>query len=137
MKAIAREELEHENYRVVEEPLAPPTDRISWSAYRPDLLGYRFEPGDEEVVIVECETHPDMRRFYAKNYSSLWFQPLLFQRGSIRRILAVPQGRLGLVDARLRDRWEIWVLGRAHPMCRIGRLGAMPVAPPPSSCEAD
>lgn len=67
MKAIVTEELEHENYRVLEEPLAPPNGRISWSAYRPDLLGYRLERDEEELVIVECETHPDMRRFGKKN----------------------------------------------------------------------
>ncbi len=122
MKSIVRGELEHENYSVLEEPPFPPNRRISWSAYRPDLLGYRVERGEEELVIVECETHPSMRRFELKNHSSLWFQPFLFQRGSIRRILAVPQGKLGAVDVRLRREWEIWVLGTARPMCRIGPL---------------
>ncbi len=65
----------------------------------------------EELVLVECETHPNMKRLGAKNFSSVWFQPYLFRRGSVRRILAVPQGRLGSVDMKIRDRWEIWVVG--------------------------
>jgi hypothetical protein len=39
MKAIVKHELEHERYAVVEEPLFPPGDKVSWSSYRPDLLG--------------------------------------------------------------------------------------------------
>jgi hypothetical protein len=111
MKKIVRERLEEEKYVVVEELLFPPSGRLFWSAYRPDLLGYRRGQGSEEVVLVECETNPNMRRFGSKNYSSVWFQPLLFRSGSVRRILAVPRGRLRQVDMRLRSGWEIWVVG--------------------------
>lgn len=116
MKAIVRHELEQERYSVMEEPPFPPGEKVSWSCYRPDLLGYRAENGAEEIVLVECETHPNMRRLGAKNHSSVWFQPHLFRRGSIRRILAVPQGRLGSVDMRIRDRWEVWVVGATSAM---------------------
>jgi hypothetical protein len=61
-----------------------------------------------------------MKRFQAKNFSSVWFQPFLFQTGSIRRVLAVPRGTLGAVDLRLRTEWEIWILGKELPMCKIG-----------------
>ncbi len=116
MKAIVRHELEHERYAVVEEPLFPPGEKVTWSSYRPDLLGYRSESGTEEIVLVECETHPNMRRLGAKNASSVWFQPYLFRKGSVRRILAVPQGKLGAVDMRIRDRWEVWVVGASSAM---------------------
>jgi hypothetical protein len=111
MKTIVREELEHERYAVVEEPLFPPRRKVYWRSYRPDLLGYRSEGGLEELVLVECETRPNMRRLGAKNHSSVWFQPYLFRRGSIRRILAVPKGRLRSVDMKIRDEWEVWVVG--------------------------
>jgi len=111
MKTIVRAELEHERYAVVEEPLYPPGKKAHWSSYRPDLLGYRSEGGVEELVLVECETRPNMKRLGAKNHSSVWFQPYLFRRGSIRRILAVPQGRLRAVNMKIRDEWEVWVLG--------------------------
>ncbi len=116
MKAIVRQELEQERYAVVEEPLFPPRKKVAWSSYRTDLLGYRSEGGVEELVLVECETHPNMRRLGAKNASSVWFQPYLFRRGSVRRILAVPQGRLGAVDMRIRERWEVWVVGSSSAM---------------------
>jgi hypothetical protein len=111
MKSIVRAELEHERYAVVEEPLHPPGKKAHWRSYRPDLLGYRSEGGVEELVLVECETRPNMKRLGAKNHASVWFQPYLFRRGSIRRILAVPQGRLRAVDMKIRDEWEVWVLG--------------------------
>ena len=129
MKAIMRAELERGGYRVLEEPLFPPSRRVFWSSYRPDLLGYRKEMGEEELVIVECETHPNVRRFASKNYSSLWFQPFLFEGGSIRRLLAVPQGGLHGVNLGLRKEWEVWVLGRKGPLCKIGLLGEPEVVP--------
>ena len=122
MKAIVRAELEKQRYALVEEPLFPPRGKVYWSTYRPDLMGYRSEEGTEELVIVECETKPSMRRFGLKNHSSVWFQPFLFRRGSVKRILAVPQGRLRGVDMRLRQQWEIWVLG---PNSALGKFGAL------------
>jgi hypothetical protein len=116
MKVIVRHELERERYTVLEEPPLPPGRKLSWSSYRPDLLGYRTEDGAEEIVLVECETHPNMRRLGAKNHLSVWFQPRLFRRGSVRRVLAVPQGRLRSVDMKIRDRWEVWVVGATSAM---------------------
>ena len=111
MKAVVRQELENERYAVVEEPLSPPREKVTWTSYRPDLLGYRSENGSEELVLVECETHPNMRRLREKKVSSVSFQSYLFRNGSVRKILAVPQGKLGSVDLRIRDRWEVWVVG--------------------------
>ena len=116
MKAIVRHELELERYAVVEEPLSPPRDKASWTSYRPDLMGYRSEGGAEQLVLVECETHPNMKRLGTKNYSSVWFQPYLFRRGSVRRILAIPQGSLRSVDMKIRNKWEIWVVGSNAPL---------------------
>jgi len=121
MKAIVRQALERERYYVVEEPLAPPAEKVAWTSYRPDLMGYRSENGTEELVLVECETHPNMKRLREKNTSSVSFQPYLFRRGSVRRILAVPQGKLRSVDLRIRDSWEVWVVG---PTSAIDRYPA-------------
>ena len=122
MKAVMRRELELAGYAVVEEPALPPRKRVSWRAYRPDLLAYRSEGGREELVLVECETRPNMKRLGAKNTSSVWFQPYLFRRGSVRRILAVPQGRLKSVDLRFREKWEVWVVGASTPLAKYPML---------------
>ena len=122
MKTIVRAELEHERYAVVEEPLFPPGRKAHWRSYRPDLLGYRSEGGMEELVLVECETRPNMKRLGAKNHSSVWFQPYLFRRGSIRRILAVPRGRLRAVDMSIRDEWEVWVVGANSLVERLSKI---------------
>ena len=119
MKKIVRGELELDRYTVIEEPIFPPTRRISWEAYRPDLLGFRSDSLTEEIAVVECETHPSMPRFTSKNHSSLWFQPSVLRDGSIRRILAVPSGKLHAVNLGLRQNWEIWVLGSTHPLEKI------------------
>jgi len=111
MKTVIRQDLERQRYAVVEEPLVPPGEKVTWTSYRPDLLGYRSENGKEELVLVECETHPNMRRLREKNTSSVSLQPSLFRHGSVRRILAVPRGKLGAVDLRIRDTWEVWVVG--------------------------
>ena len=115
MKAVVRKELEQERYTVVEEPSSPP-DGVAWRSYRPDLLGYRLEGENEEIVLVECETRPNMRRLKAKNSASAWFQPRIQGQGSLRRILAVPQGKLGAVDMRVRDTWEVWVIGSSSSL---------------------
>ncbi len=124
MKEVIRGELERERYSVVEEPLFIPGEKVAWSSYRPDLMGYRREDGSEEIVLVECETRPSMRRFGLKNHSSVWLQPGLPMNGSVRRILAVRRGWLRAVDMGLRSQWEIWVLGDAGPIIQIPRVGS-------------
>ena len=123
MKAVVRQELERERYAVVEEPLLPPGDKVTWTSYRPDLLGYRSENGTEELVLVECETHPNMKRLREKKASSVSFQPYLFRYGSVRRILAVPRGKLGSVDLRVRESWEVWVVGAVATIDRYPIFG--------------
>jgi len=122
MKRIVRGELEREGFTVIEEPLFPPTRWISWEAYRPDLLGFRSDAQREELAVVECETHPSMPRFSAKNFASLWFEPSVLSEGSLRRILAVPRGKLHVVDLGLRQQWEIWVLGSTQPLEKISSI---------------
>jgi hypothetical protein len=119
MKRMVRDDLEAESYRVIEEPLFPPVSWIHWDCYRPDLLGLKSDDRSEQLVIVECETHPSMRRFVSKNYGSLWFEPSVTRDGSIRRILAVPRGKLSALDLKLRHGWEIWVMGSTAPVTKI------------------
>lgn len=111
MKETVRRELRREGYVTLEEPLFPPSRRIRWSGYRPDLLGFRRGDAAEEIALVECETRPNMRRFREKNYSTVWFQPTVLSSGSVRKILAVPRGKLRAVDRRVVGEWEVWVLG--------------------------
>jgi hypothetical protein len=123
MKSIVREDLEVDDYTVVEEPLFPPADWLHWESYRPDLLGLKSDGRSEQLVIAECETHPNMKRFLAKNYGSLWFQPSVYCDGSIRRILAIPRGRLAALDMQLRQNWEIWIIDVAAHVLKIASIG--------------
>lgn len=126
MKAIVKGELEMDRFVVLEEPQLPPGHRMFWSAYRPDLIAYRPERGEEEVVLVECETRPNMRRLEAKNLSSVWFQPSIYEEGVVTKILAVPRGKLGSVDMDIRRGWQVWVLGSSSCMAKLSILPASP-----------
>ena len=119
MKRVVREELADEGFMVIEEPKFPPSMKMHWSSYRPDLLAYKSDELWEELAVVECETHPNMVRFASKNFASLWFQPYLFRQSRIRWILGIPQGRLSSVDLELRRQWEIWILGIRRPVWKF------------------
>ncbi|QQG48156.1 MAG: hypothetical protein HY247_05210 [archaeon] len=129
MKDVVRAELERDEYAVIEEPLFPPGRRLSWSRYRPDLLCYRRRGGAEELVFVECETRPNMKRFLSKNFMSVSFQSYLFSNSTVRRILAVPRGKLDSVDMVLRSEWEVWVLGHKGPIQKAERTLARQARP--------
>ncbi len=131
MKRVVRSQLERDSYYLMEEPPSFHRGRLSWSRYRPDLLGYRRAGRKEELVIVECETHPNMQRFRTKRYDSLSLQSNLIASASVRRILAVPQGRLKRVDLRVRESWEVWVVGRRGTLeiLRTARLSSVDGGP--------
>lgn len=124
MKSIVRAELEREAYQVIEEPLSPPGERVSWESYRPDLLGYRRVSDREEMVLVECETRPNMKRLALKKHGTVTLQSFLFRESSVRRILVVPQGKLSSVDMAVRGEWEVWVVGRRNLMGKAGTVTA-------------
>jgi len=124
MKRFVKTVLESERYRVVEEPLYPPARWVHWERYRPDLLGLRSDERSEQLAIVECETHPSMQRFASKNFDSLWFEPSVLRAGSIRRILAIPRGKLSALDLRIRKQWEVWVIGTNGPALKISILAS-------------
>jgi hypothetical protein len=121
MKSMVREELEAEDFDVVEEPNFSTSKRVHWSCYRPDLLAYRGHESGEELAVVECETRPSMKRFTSKNFASFWFQPYLFEIARVRWILAIPQGSLHSINLELREQWEIWILGQNRPLWKIGQ----------------
>jgi hypothetical protein len=123
MKANVAAELSSQGYSIYEEPLHPPTSRLSWFAYRPDLLGVRVTDGAEEFVFVECETKPRTRRISSKNLRSVGLQSSLFRAPRLKKILVIPRGRLRAVDRELRTSWEIW-LASDGGFYKIPHLGA-------------
>ncbi len=128
MKSVVRLELERDGYAVVEEPTVAPGEKVHWTSYRPDLLGYRTKGDEEELMIVECETRPNMKRLGAKNFSSVWFEAHLYGQGTLRKILVVPQGRLRAVDMPVKGGWEVWVVGRRTIMARFPKPDMAPAA---------
>ena len=111
MKSSVAEELEKENYLVFEEPLFPPNREVSWHTYRPDLFGVRSSSECKEYAFVECETRPNINRLLRKRYDTICVQTDLQRRSSVRRILAIPRGKLTAMDLIIRHEWEVWIVG--------------------------
>jgi hypothetical protein len=111
MKSSVAEDLEKENYLIFEEPLFPPTRDITWHTYRPDLFGVRASTESKEYAFVECETRPNIQRLTRKRYDTISVQTDLQRLSSVRRILAVPRGKLTAMDLRVRHDWEVWIVG--------------------------
>jgi hypothetical protein len=116
MKALISKDLEGEGYWMMEEPLFPPGEEVSWFAYRPDLFGVRASGGSRDYVIVECETHPNMKRLLAKRFSSLSIQTQLARHCGLKKILAVPSGTLSAIDMGIRREWDVWIVGNRSLM---------------------
>lgn len=109
MKDRVSRELEVEGYTVFYEPSFPPSRFLTWSSYRPDILGVRTGAAGQEYVFVECETRPSGRRIAGKNFASVDVQARLNSDVSLRRILVVPRGKLRGVDRATRRSWETWI----------------------------
>ena len=65
-KDVLCEELEKEGYHLYVEPSESPLERLSWSYYRPDVLGVSCKENECKVVLVECETTPKSGRINEK-----------------------------------------------------------------------
>jgi hypothetical protein len=111
MKESVWRELVAEGYSVFFEPPYAPSRFLSWTSYRPDLLGIRDSAARQEYAFVECETRPSGRRLASKNFRSVEVQTRLNAEMHVRGILVVPRGRLASVDSSVRLSWETWIYG--------------------------
>jgi hypothetical protein len=110
LKDDASRELQKDGYKIFYEPAFPPLPGVGWSAYRPDLFGQRDSSDGEDFVLVECETHPSMRKLAMKNSSRIWMQTHISHSDRLRRILVIPPGSLRRLDLSVRQKWEIWIV---------------------------
>jgi len=125
MKERTSWELAKEGYRIFVEPAFAPSSFLTWSEYRPDIVGVKLRPAREEYAIVECETRPSARKLDSKNFRSVEIQGRINSEVSLRRILVVPRGTLGRFDSSVRRSWETWI----YEGCNFQRLpmaGTMP-----------
>jgi len=110
------EELGREGYEIYVEPPNPPLGRLTWSSYRPDILGVIREEIGLSVVLAECETNPDVRRVKTKTSKigrTFKMQKRLNEKHLIRLLLVIPAGALHKVNHRpIRSFWEIWIVNK-------------------------
>ena len=114
LKEAALTELEKEGYYLYVEPSDPPSWRLNWSLYRPDIAGTLTNEVEFWFVLVECETKPNIRRIrrkISKIRKSLTFQNRLNETYLFRLLLVIPAGMLERVNySEVRLRWEIWIV---------------------------
>jgi hypothetical protein len=114
LKDAALAELEREGYYLYVEPSDPPSWRLNWSLYRPDIAGTLADEVEFWFVLVECETKPSIRRIrrkISKIRNSLTFQNRLNETYLFRLLLVIPAGMLERVNCSdIRLRWEIWIV---------------------------
>jgi hypothetical protein len=114
LKEAALTELEKEGYYLYVEPSDPPSWRLDWSLYRPDIAGTFTNEAEFWFVLVECETNPNIKRIrrkVSKIKGRLTFQNRLNETYLFRLLLVIPAGMLNRVNCSdVRLRWEIWIV---------------------------
>jgi hypothetical protein len=109
-------ELLAEGYILYAEPLGSPVKRISWSAYRPDLLGLQVTHNTFKLVFVECETVPTKTRVNQKTErikASFRFQKRLHESHHLRSLLIIPPLTFNKINCKtIRRFWEIWIINQ-------------------------
>jgi hypothetical protein len=114
LKQAARCELEKEGYDLYLEPSESPVNVLSWTHYRPDVLGLTCQETEFELAIIECETNPTVRRLIEKRLKirrQICFQKRLDQKNLFRLLLVIPPGTLRKVNTcSVRKLWEIWIV---------------------------
>jgi hypothetical protein len=115
-KQCVMKELLAEGYILYAEPLGSPVKRISWSAYRPDILGLHVTPNTFKLVFVECETAPTKTRVSQKMErikTSFRFQKRLNESHQLRSLLIIPPLTLNKINCKtIRSFWEIWIINQ-------------------------
>jgi hypothetical protein len=113
-KQSVMNELLDEGYLLYAEPLGSPVNRISWSAYRPDILGLQVTHNTFKLVFVECETAPTKTRVNHKTErirTSFHFQKRLYESHQLRSLLIIPPLTLNKINCKtIRSFWEIWII---------------------------
>jgi hypothetical protein len=115
MKDSVASELSYEGYQLHVEPLNPPLDRLTWSYYRPDILGLKDGESKMRVVFAECETNPCISRIKGKNtqVKRIVLQTFLDENHELRLILAIPCRMFSRVNiSQVRRLWEIWIINQ-------------------------
>jgi len=126
LKTVAFSELEKAGYDLFVEPSESPVARLSWSFYRPDILGILSSETEFKLILVECETDPRMGRVRGKGVRIrryLTFQRRLNETCDTRLLLVVPSGKLRAINALdVRRLWEIWIVNYdGKVVCKIPR----------------
>jgi hypothetical protein len=127
LKGVVLNELEREGYDLYIEPPKPPTPRLKWNSYRPDILGILSSKTEFRLILVECEVNPRKRSVKLKELkirSFLTLQKKLNEVCNTRLLLVIPSGKLRAINASaIRKLWNIWIIsidGRvAHKIPKI------------------
>ena len=114
LKNRVANELQKQKYSIYYEPLESPLERLWWDYYRPDILALKNLSLNLKVVLVECETKPNLKRLLektAKIHNYLFLQKMLDEKVSIIPLLVIPPFNLKkIISCKVRKFWEIWIM---------------------------
>lgn len=114
LKNRVANELQKQKYSIYYEPLESPLERLWWDYYRPDILALKNLSLNLKVVLVECETKPNLKRLLektAKIHNYLFLQKMLDEKVSIIPLLVIPPFNLSkIISCKVRKFWEIWII---------------------------
>ncbi|MBT8172368.1 hypothetical protein KJN74_05815 [Candidatus Bathyarchaeota archaeon] len=114
LKDIVAKELKKQEYLIYFEPLESPFDRLWWEYYRPDILAIKSWKKNLNIILVECETKPNMKRLLQKTdklQKFLSLQKKLHEKTTIIPILVIPPNNLKkIISLKIRRIWEIWII---------------------------
>jgi hypothetical protein len=114
LKDRVANELQKQKFSVYYEPLKSPLERLWWDYYRPDILALKNLSLNLKVVLVECETKPNLKRLLKKTSKIqhyLFLQKMLDEKVSITPLLVIPPFNLNkIISCKVRKLWEIWII---------------------------
>jgi hypothetical protein len=114
LKEWVANELQKQKYSIYYEPSESPLERLCWDYYRPDILALKSFSLNLEVVLVECETKPNLKRLLkktAKIQHYLTLQKMLDEKVSLTPLLVIPPFNLNkIISCKVRKFWEIWII---------------------------
>jgi hypothetical protein len=132
-KQAVAEELQKKNYGIHFEPWESPLDLVWWRSYKPDILAVKQSNSSQRIILVECETKPNLKRVLSKTkqiQKNLEVQKQLFENTLILPLLVIPPNNLQkMLFSTIRKFWEIWIISQEgqikHKIPRVPASGSL------------
>jgi hypothetical protein len=132
-KQTVAEELQKNSYGIHFEPWESPLKLLWWQFYKPDIFAIKQTHSSKKIILVECETKPNLKRVLAKMMQikrNLAIQNQLFENTKVLPLLVIPPNNLQkILFFTIRKFWEIWIISQEgkikHKIPRVPTSGSL------------